>query len=101
MRDEPCDRYGGIYSQLEELQIDLLLGHQQCRSFISQSLARELLRLICLLPDVTFQPLSPADLIHSLRVSSIVPSPVALSRWISFWQHSPFYLSAELMASLL
>lgn len=57
--------------------------------------------LICLLPGMVFLPLSSADLMHSLRLSSNAPSPVALRRWISFWQRAPSYLSAELIESLL
>lgn len=79
IRDESGIWYNGICLQLEELQIDLVLGHQQGGAFSSQNLAPELFRLICLLPGMVFL-LSPADLIHSLRLSSNAPSPVAHRR---------------------
>lgn len=50
-----------------------------CGFFNARRLARGLVWLICAPPGVPFLPVLPGELMHSLRLSSTVPSPVALS----------------------
>lgn len=69
-------------------------GAQPPSSLAPWRLARWLVWLICPFPGMPFLPLLPGELMHSLRLSSIVwGDTVSCDRhwdlWVSIWQPSP------------